>query len=242
MHGLEAFQAFKELLPLFEYIPGIHFWIKDKEGRFLFANPAFVRHFGLKSFRDMDRKTDFDLHPRPFAEEYSKDDRAVLLAGKIMANKMELVSEQDGSIKWYSTTKLPLRDARGECWATAGFTRMVSAFEPGAGPEDGLTRAVDRIQNHYADELAISDLAELAGLSVAQFERNFRKAMKETPQKYINKTRMRAACQLLLRSDLPISEVAKRTGFSEAGYFAKRFHLYLRISPSDYRVKYKTRP
>lgn len=236
------FQALQDLVRLFEYIPDIHFWIKDAEGRFRAANPAFVRHFGLKSFRNMEGKTDFDLHPHPFAQEYSQDDRSVLLAKKVIANKMELVSELDGSLKWYSTTKVPLKDAQGRYWATAGFTRPVSDFTGEAAPVDGLTKVVDHIQKRFDGDLDIPALARMAGLSEVQFERNFRKVMKETPSKYINKTRMRAACQMLLRSDLSVAEVARKSGFSDPGYFAKRFFLYLKISPTDYRLKYRNRP
>lgn len=236
-------ETLKGLIELFEYIPGVHFWIKDREGRFLAANLAFVKHFGLKSFREMEGKTDFDLHPHPFALEYTNDDRAILLAKKGIANKMELVSELDGSLKWYSTTKVPLQiSAEGgkEVWATAGLTRQIEAFVEDQGDLGGLAKAVDRIQKHYSEELTVADLAEMAGLSVVQFERNFRKFMKETPSKYINKTRMRVACQLLLRSDLSIAEVAEKTGFRDSNYFSKRFFLYLRIPPSDYRRKYGT--
>lgn len=238
---MQGIEPVADLIQLFEYIPDVHFWIKDRKGRFVAANQAFVRHFGLKAFREMEGKTDFDLHPQPFAQEYTQDDRSVLLSKKVLANKMELVHGRDGSLKWYTTTKVPLQDGRGDWWATAGYTRPVSSFAQDPEQEDGLTKVVDRIQKHYADDLTISDLAALAGLSVVQFERNFRKFMKETPLKYINKTRMRAACQLLLRSDHPIAEVAKRCGFSDANYFAKRFFLYLRISPSEYRSKYRPR-
>jgi PAS domain S-box-containing protein len=234
-------EAVEDLARLFEYIPEVQFWIKDSEGRFLAANRAFIGHFGLKTFREMEARTDIDLHPRPFAEEYARDDRAVLLTKRVLANKLELVSELDGSLKWYSTTKIPLKDAEGGAWGTAGFTRRLTAFPEGTGGGDGtdrMTSVVERIQKHYAENLAIPDLAALAGLSVVQFERNFRKFMKEPPSKYINKTRMRAACQLLLRTEKPIIEIARVTGFADASYFAKRFHLYLRISPTEYRRKY----
>jgi AraC-like DNA-binding protein len=236
--GLSDIDAMGDLVQLFEYIPEVQFWIKDPEGRFLAANQTIVRHFGLKSFREMEGKTDFDLHPGAFAREYAKDDRMVLFTKRILANKMELMSGLDGGLKWYSTTKIPLKDSAGENWATAGFSRPLTEFPEADGRTGGLAKVVDWIQKNYSGDLAVTQLAEMAGLSVVQFERNFRKFMKETPSKYINKTRMGAACQLLLRSDRSIVEIAKSTGFSDASYFAKRFFLYLRISPSEYRRKY----
>src|SRR4051812_45794102 len=94
--GTSVPEAVEDLVQLFEYIPQVQFWIKDPSRRFLAANQAFVHHFGLKTFREMEGKTDFDLHPQPFAEEYAKDDRVVLVTKRIQANKMELVHGLDG--------------------------------------------------------------------------------------------------------------------------------------------------
>ena len=124
--------------------------------------------------------------------------------------------------KWYSTTKMPIMlsgaDSKKPVWATAGMTRVAEAFVEDHGDMGGLAKAVDRIQKNYAEELSVTDLAGMASLSVVQFERNFRKHIKETPSKYINKTRMRVACQMLLQSDLPIAEIAEKTGFKDANY------------------------
>lgn len=97
--GMDAKQeSMRDLVQLFEFIPEIHFWIKDRKGRFLAANEAFIRHFGMKSFREMEGNTDFEVHPFPFAREYSLDDQLVASRKKVLANKLELVREKDGRL------------------------------------------------------------------------------------------------------------------------------------------------
>jgi transcriptional regulator GlxA family with amidase domain len=75
-------------------------------------------------------------------------------------------------------------------------------------------------------------------MSVVQFERRFKRLFRETPLKYVNRIRIRAACQLLLHTALSISDVARRSGFSDPSYFTKRFQAHLRIRPLEYRRKY----
>jgi PAS domain S-box-containing protein len=227
-----------DLARMFDHLPGIQFWIKDRQGRFLAANPAFLEHFGFKTFAQLEGRTDFDVSPPYLAKEYVEDDKSVLATGKPVANKMELVREKQGSLHWYATTKIPLRDGRKETWGTAGVTRALNKTEEGYPRIRGLGDVIHYIQENLAKNLTVKDLAAQAGLSVVQFERRFKSLFRETPVKFINRQRIRTACSLLLHTDLSVAEVASRSGFSDQSYFTKRFAAHLRIRPLDYRRKY----
>ena len=231
----------KDLARLFDHVPGLQFWIKDKEGRFLAANPAFLAHFGFASFAQLSGRTDFDVSPLHLAREYALDDKAVLASGKILANKMELVQEKQGALHWYATTKVPLRDARRNIWGTAGATRSLAQLDEGQVRITGLGEVVQYIQEHLDGDLSVAGLASRSGLSVVQFERRFKRLFRETPLKFINRQRIRAACGLLLHTDLSLGEVARRSGFSDQSYFSKRFFAHLRIRPLEYRRTYRPR-
>lgn len=227
-----------QLIPLFARMPGIHFWIKDAEGRFLAANPGFLDHFGLTAFSELKGKTDFDVSPYHLAREYVQDDQSVMESGRIQENKMELVRERDESLHWYATTKIPLRNAKDAPWGTAGFTRRLNPQEAGYSRIQGMDDVVRHIQENHGKTLAIGTLAGLVGLSVVQFERKFKALFRETPLKYINRVRIRVACQLLLHTEFSIAEISSRTGFFDQSYFTKRFRAHLRIRPLEYRRKY----
>lgn len=230
--------SLKDLARLFEYLPDIQFWIKDAEGRFRSCNKAFAAHFGLSGVREMEGRKDFDLSPDPLALEYVTDDRTVMATGKPIREKLELVREKDGTMYWYATSKVPLRDSRGAVMGTAGFTRRLHGVEEGLTPGRGLERATGLIHNKYGEDLSISGLAEAAGMSVDRFERQFRSAFRETPLKYLNRIRMRAACGLLLHTGIAVGDIARQCGFSDQSYFSKRFYAHLRIRPLEYRKKY----
>ncbi len=234
-------ETWKDLAGLFEFLTDTQFWIKDKEGRFLACNRAFAAHLGLEGFADLAGRTDLDFSPEHLAREYIKDDQAVIASGKVMEGKMELVREKDETLYWYSTTKTPIRDGRGAVIGTAGIMRKVKRVDESHAPSRGMDHAIRKIHTQYGEELTIPLLAETAGMSVDNFERKFRMLLRETPLKFLNRIRMRAACGLLLHTDLPIAEIARQTGFSDPGYFSKRFSAHLRIRPIEYRRKYGKR-
>ncbi len=236
--GARELAALNDLAPIWEHIPGIQFWIKDLQGRFVAANPEFYRHFGFASFAQLRGKTDSDVSPWDLAREYALDDRAVLASGRAQIEKLELVREREGGLHWYATTKTPLRDAQGKAWGTAGYTRKLGMREAGKSNIRGIGTVVEHIQANHAKPLEIPALARLAGLSVAQFERRFKALLRESPVRYLNRVRMRAACQLLLHTDLSVGEISRRAGFADPSYFTKRFQAHLRIRPLEYRRKY----
>ncbi len=227
-----------DLAGLFENLADVQFWIKDKEGRFLAANKAFLNHFGMKSFTEMQGKTDLDISPGHLARDYMQDDKAVLHANATMPEKMELVQEKDQSLNWYATTKTPLRDGKAQIIGTAGITRRILPVQDAKNPLHGMDRAIDHIHRKYSEHLTVVGLAKIAGLSIVHFERKFRKILRETPLKYLNRIRIRAACGLLLHTDLSIGQIAIQCGYSDQSYFTKRFYSHLRIRPFDYRKKY----
>ncbi len=87
-------------------------WVKDATGRFVFANEAAGRGVGTAP-ADLIGKTALDVYPREVAEQHFAEERAVLQEGRPLVDKVEAVEEQAGTVRWLSTTKLPLRDDQG---------------------------------------------------------------------------------------------------------------------------------
>ena len=54
--------------------------------------------------------------------------------------------------------------------------------------------------------------------------------------------RMEKAQELLLMTDNRISEIAKDVGFSDEGYFTRRFKQKFNVSPSEFRTKRQIKP
>lgn len=61
--------------------------------------------------------------------------------------------------------------------------------------------------------------------------------MKRTPFSYLNQYRIERSCELLVNTDLSISDIALRAGFNSFSYYSKRFRKIMHCTPSEYRLK-----
>ncbi len=98
-----------------------------------------------------------------------------------------------------------------------------------------LARVRDRLDQHYATDLSLEDLAAEAGVSKYHFTRLFQQATGTSPHRYLVNRRLEAARHLLTKEGVSITEVARRCGFKRANHFATHFARRFGVSPSNYR-------
>lgn len=77
------------------------------------------------------------------------------------------------------------------------------------------------IKAHYHENFAITDLAAFTSYSGSECCRIFKETVHETIYQFLNKYRLEKAAVLLRNTELPVSAVAQRTGFSSTSYFIK---------------------
>ncbi|MFM1561791.1 MAG: PAS domain-containing protein, partial [Roseibacillus sp.] len=126
--GFEAFVSTLRpgqiALGLFEALPDVLFWIKDRQSRFVFVNLAFSDLIRRKP-HEFIGKTDTDIFPPEIARTFLQDDQVVFETRKSILNKMELVTRRAGGIEWRMTSKVPLFSAEGELVGTSGISRRL---------------------------------------------------------------------------------------------------------------------
>lgn len=93
----------------------------------------------------------------------------------------------------------------------------------------------ETIQKHLFEELNVEELAFLSGMSLSSFKRKFNSIYGTSPNKYIVSKRLEKAQNMLVTSDLHISEIAYACGFSDLSHFSKTFRKYYNTSPSEAR-------
>ena len=98
------------------------------------------------------------------------------------------------------------------------------------------------ILQHLSEPLSVSMLAEKLHLSHNGLIWKFKKELNVTPSNYITMCRIKHAKQLLLDSDLSISQIAENCGYANAYYFSNAFKKFEGISPSDFRKKCVKQP
>lgn len=100
-----------------------------------------------------------------------------------------------------------------------------------------ILEIVSYINKNYADELTVEGLSEMAFLSRSHFCRQFKKVTGFSPIEYIHSMRLCFAENLLVNSDLSITEIALRSGFSGSNYFGDLFRKYRGMSPRAWRKR-----
>ncbi|MDR2221076.1 MAG: AraC family transcriptional regulator [Methylobacillus sp.] len=98
-----------------------------------------------------------------------------------------------------------------------------------------IRRVIGYIHEHLASDIALSDLASVAGLSRTLFIQRFKTSFKEPPHQYIIHARIRRAQNLLSISNLPIVDVALLCGFADQAHFSRCFRKVTGMTPSRYR-------
>ena len=118
--------------------------------------------------------------------------------------------------------------------AVLPFAQLSQVLRGGLPPR-ALQRVLDYIEAHLEKNISVQALAEIAGLSKFHFVRTFKQSKGLTPHDYMLLCRVRRAQHLLSGTDLPLSEIALATGFSDQSHCARRFREQIGITPSQYR-------
>ncbi len=91
------------------------------------------------------------------------------------------------------------------------------------------------IEEHLADEVSLSSLAQLVHLSPFHFSRAFKQSFGMPPHRYLTSRRIERAKVLLGKHNLSVTEVGLEVGFSEASSFTNAFRKSTGETPTDYR-------
>ncbi len=110
---------------------------------------------------------------------------------------------------------------------------IVAKSDPGS--LDAISGALYYVEEHFSEPIKIGELADCCAMSEAHFRKLFVEHMKMRPVEYINYIRIRAACDMLARTDKSVEEVAVSCGFSTPSTFNRNFNQILGITPNQWR-------
>ena len=234
------------LAELFDFLEEVLAWVKDRDGRYLWVNRAFLLNYaleqpgsdGLAGDEQVVGKTDYDLSPAFQADQFRLDDEQVL-AGHRIVNRIERVGEDKGSTGWNVTNKIPVFGAKGVIIGTAGITRTLNRPGPPMGTLAGFDAALAHLRDHYPKPITNQQLAVVSKMSLRAFERQFLAGFHLTPQKYLRKLRLRIASRALIYTRESLAEVALSCGFADQSHFTREFRRQFGRTPRDYREHYK---
>ncbi len=102
-----------------------------------------------------------------------------------------------------------------------------------------LVKVVDYMYQHVSGALDVNTLAEVACMSPYHFHRIYRLLAQEPVNATVRRMRLHAAATDLIRTDLSLTEIAKRLSYSSLEAFSRAFGKEFGQSPARYRDEQK---
>lgn len=97
------------------------------------------------------------------------------------------------------------------------------------------TQAMLWIEEHYQEKFSLDRLATDLNKSPGYISRRFHMETGEKLHNYLATFRLRKACELLLRTEEPMGNIAEKVGFSDTTYFISSFKKGIGMTPLQYR-------
>lgn len=113
-------------------------------------------------------------------------------------------------------------------------------FSKGSGEETGygIAPLLEAVKKHPEKNWSVISMAEYCGMSVNGFRECFKRRTGVLPKIYLDRYRMSLASSLLIASNLSVSEIGERCGYSDPFHFSRRFKSITGLAPELYRLRF----
>lgn len=101
--------------------------------------------------------------------------------------------------------------------------------------QERLARAVEYVEKNCSESLCLEEVARVACMSKYHFCRVFKKQLGIGPMQYLMGLRIKKTISLLTASDLPVTLIALKAGFSDLSEFNKQFKKVTGFTPTAFR-------
>ena len=227
--GVEAMEK------LFQRLDGILFCIKDREGCYLSANDAFLRRARVEDPRDLIGRTAKEFFPPLLAAGYEQQDAGVTSRGEETRDRLEMITNSDGSVGWYLSDKIPIRNRERNVIGIAGVSRDLRSSADNDPRYAKLASVIEYMRTHYDEPLRIGQLVAQTDLSLSSFERLMRSLLKVSPRQFLTRIRVEAATKRLRDTKESLGQIALDCGFCDQSTFCRQFKAIAGMTASRYR-------
>jgi len=124
---------------------------RDTNCRFTLNNLSDARAAGVSDPETLLGKGDEDFYPTDLADRYQADDRMVMETGQALIDREEPSLGPNNTRRWLLTTKVPLRDSRGQVIGVVGIARDITRQKRA---EEDLQKAHAELESRVAERTA----------------------------------------------------------------------------------------
>ncbi len=120
-------------------------------------------------------------------------------------------------------------------------SRLLDAEPPNIHHDEDIIKIQEWLQQHYASDIRVAEVAARFNLHQRALNRRFRQAAGQTPTAYLREIRLSRARELLKHSNLGIAEIAWAVGYQDVSHFTSLFRRQHTVTPGEYRRLVRTR-
>lgn len=119
-----------------------------------------------------------------------------------------------------------------------GFMVCSQAVEHRSELSYGISKTLEYIKTNSSENFSLQNLADISGLSLQCFRKQFLRQVGEPPIRYVLKLKMKSAKELLALPEMSIKQIAMEIGIEDPYYFSRIFKKYEGISPELFRKSF----
>lgn len=101
--------------------------------------------------------------------------------------------------------------------------------------DNTILKVIDWIQNNYSEEFSVSDISDQFSISSRTLSRRIKQVTNLSFNNYVHRVRINHAMNLLLYSDLSVTDIAFQVGYKDSNYFSTKFKRFTHQTPTEFR-------
>lgn len=146
---------------------------------------------------------------------------------------MESIRDNEGPERILAFIRFLVRLNEHAEKVTLSETKLVNAGE--SSKHTRIGGVIDHILENYASDLSAASAADMAGMSLSTFSRNFSNVTGHNFIEFLNRVRVGQACGLLYSSEEQVTAICYSVGFKNIANFNRHFLKIKGMTPSAYR-------
>ena len=112
---------------------------------------------------------------------------------------------------------------------------LIARARANSPTDSPVVLAQNYVADHFAEAISVEDLARASAVSTSYLTKLFRQQLGTSPHDFLLRYRITRAKQLLMETNLPIGEIARKVGFTSESNFSYRFSQMCSTTPRAYR-------
>lgn len=132
-------------------------YLKDLDSRFLLANEAVAAVMGASSSSELLGRTDADFYPPGLVASFRKEEQRLFRSGEPILNKEEVRTDASGRALRFLTSKVPLKDERGNTVGLVGIAHDITERKHAESALSEATREWQTTFDGVADAILVFD-------------------------------------------------------------------------------------